>query len=108
MLYKMVANDEDVTKVVTTNITNMGLMFDHKRFNQDICSWDLGNGKDMNGMFDRVSSFNQDIGPWDVINVTNMQFVFFGAESFNQNISSWDVSGVISMNDMFANAESFN
>ena len=108
MLYKMVANDEDVTKVVTSNITNMVLMFDHTRFNQDIGSWDLSNVTDMNGMFDRARSFNQDIGNWDVINVTNMESVFLGAESFNQNISSWDVSGVIRMNDMFWNATAFN
>ena len=99
MLYKMVANDEDVTKVVTSNVTNMKLMFDHTRFNQDIGSWDLSNVTDMNGMFDRARSFNQDIGNWDVINVTNMQFIFFGAESFNQNISSWNVSHVIDCED---------
>ena len=44
MLYDMVVNDEDVTKVVTSKVTNMRDMFnDATSFNQDISSWDVNN-----------------------------------------------------------------
>jgi len=71
MLKQMADDGEDVTKVVTTNVTNM------------------------NSLFLKKSSFNQDIGSWDVSNVTNMQNMFFLALVFNQDLSSWNVDEVI-------------
>jgi hypothetical protein len=42
LLYDMVANEEDVTKIVTTNITDMQYLFQNaSTFNQDISSWDV-------------------------------------------------------------------
>ncbi|MDG1106707.1 MAG: BspA family leucine-rich repeat surface protein [Cyclobacteriaceae bacterium] len=111
MLYQMVDENEDVSKVVTTKITRMLYLFsdsvDHS-FNQDIGAWDVGNVTDMSAMFFGAESFNRDISAWDVSNVTTMYFMFGKAESFNQDISSWDVSHVINMFFMFSNAESFN
>jgi hypothetical protein len=44
MLRDMVDNEEDVTKVVTTKVTNMNDMFSNDvTFNQDIHSWDVSN-----------------------------------------------------------------
>ena len=56
MLREMVANEEDVTKVVTTKVTDMSelfyLDFEHSTdFNQDISSWDVSNVTDMSSMF---------------------------------------------------------
>ena len=83
MLYDMLANSIDVTKVVTTNVT------------------------EMNGMFEGASSFNQDISSWDVSSVTNMSYMFSTADAFNQDISSWDVSSVTNMSNMFYDASAF-
>ena len=94
MLYTMVANDEDVTKVITTNVTDMSKMFYDSQFNGGISNWDVSNVTNMEGMFIANKIFNQDIGSWDVGNVTNMFEMFWWAKSFNQDISVWDVSNI--------------
>jgi surface protein len=100
MLRSMVANDEDVTKVVTTLVTNMGYLFFEKRtFNLDISSWDTSNVTNLAYAFYENPVFNQDISFWNVSNVTNMRGLFQVASSFNQDLSSWDTSEVT---DMFA------
>jgi surface protein len=102
LLSRMVKNNEDITKVVTTKITSLPYLFYEKSsFNQDISSWDVSNVKNMRGLFSWAKSFNQNISSWNVSNVTNMREMFIGAESFNQDISSWIVSNVTNMYEMF-------
>ncbi|MGB5666613.1 MAG: hypothetical protein WBM53_07185, partial [Maribacter sp.] len=43
LLRQMVDDGEDVTSVCTSRITDMGLLFSGKSFNQDIGSWDVSN-----------------------------------------------------------------
>ncbi|MGY8868165.1 MAG: BspA family leucine-rich repeat surface protein, partial [Methylophagaceae bacterium] len=107
MLREMIINGEDVTKVVTTNVTNMDAMFAGTSFNQDISSWDVSKVTNMQDMFNGNSSFNQDISFWDVSKVTNMAYMF-SLSGFNQDISSWDVSNVTDMAGTFYNTNSFN
>jgi surface protein len=93
----MITDENDITKVVTSNVTYMRGMFytlTNSVFNQDISSWDVSNVTDMIGTFHYAASFNQDISSWDVSNVTDMLQMFYGAEAFNQDISSWDVDNV--------------
>ena len=103
MLRAMVDNEEDVTKVVTTKVTDMQRMFyiEQEDFNQDISSWDVSNVTNMFNMFTGATSFNQPIGDWDVNSVTNMEEMFLGTP-FNQPIGNWDVSSVAGMHYMFA------
>ena len=108
-LYNMIVNNEDVTKVVTTKITDMSAMFIYANaFNQDISSWDVSNVIDMNSMFYEATSFNQPIGNWNMSNVRNTYAMFGYAEQFNQDIGDWDVSSVLDMFGMFFGATSFN
>ena len=116
MLRAMVANDEDVTTVVTTRVTNMANLFSGKEtFNQNISSWDTSSVTNMLGMFsvgvltdDNEMVFNQDISKWDVSKVTDMSSMFVRARSFNQDIGNWNVSSVINMSGMFLQAIRFN
>ena len=67
----MFSREEDVSKVVTTLIT------------------------DMSNLFSNAVGFNDNIGQWDVSQVTTMYGMFQGATAFNQDIGQWDVSQVI-------------
>ena len=70
MLREMLANEEDLTKIVTSKVTNMSLLF-------------YG-----------AETFNQAIGNWDLSKVTTVHSMFYGATSFNQNLGNWNVDAV--------------
>ena len=118
MLRAMVANEEDVTKVVTTFVTEMSELFYlgldsegniiYNDFNQDLSSWDVINVTDMRAMFAEAETFDQDISSWNVSNVTDMSSMFSYANFFNQPIGNWDMSNVTEMNSMFQGAYTFN
>jgi len=103
MLREMVANEEDITKVVTTFVTDMNGMFNFSNLNQPIGNWDVSNVTEMRYMFYENSSFNQPIGDWDVSNVTDMSYMFKDSV-FNQPIGDWDVSSVTDMSSMFGSS----
>ena len=70
-LREMISENKDVTKVVTSKITNFECLFSNN------------------------TVFNQNIGNWDVSKVTSMTSMFSNARAFNQNLSGWDVDQVI-------------
>ncbi len=91
-LRSMVDSDLDVTKVVTSRITNMRSMFKLvPNFNQNISSWDVSSVTDMEAAFKNTTNFNQPIDNWDVSNVISMKRMFMDAEAINQDLSSWNV-----------------
>ena len=105
MLRAMAAGlPEDLTKVVTTFVTDMSGMFynTYYNFNQNISSWDVSNVTTMSGLFYSVTAFNQPIGDWDVGSVTDMSDMFDNNRDFNQPIGDWDVSSVTDMSGMFS------
>ncbi len=97
----VVGTPEDLTKVVTTFVTNMSDIFRYSSFNQPIGNWDVSNITDMSYMFSANNEFNQPIGNWDVSSVTDMNNMFVDATAFNQDVSFWSVSNVTDMSYMF-------
>ena len=116
-LKAMINYGQDVTKVNTSEITDMSNLFYDTSFNQDISKWDVSNVKNMHQMFmgtyRRPSIFNQDISSWDVSKVEDMSGMFssenlWKASLFNQDISNWNVSNVKNMSKMFFRSDKFN
>ena len=109
ILVNMIANQEDLTRICTTKVTDMSDVWlgSYPNFNQDISSWDVSNVYDMTNLFNSATSFNQPLNSWDVGNVEHMNYMFFRATSFNQPLNNWDVSNVVDMAAMFSES-SFN
>ena len=109
LLKRMVRKGDDLTRVVTSKVTTMELLFSTAfSFNQEIGNWDTSNVINMRGMFYGALAFNQDIGNWNTSSVIDMERMFNGASKFNQVIKSWDTSKVIDMEWMFNSALAFN
>ena len=109
LLERMARKGEDLSKVVTSKVTNMAFLFStSSSFNQDIGNWDTTNVTDMRRMFYGSSAFNRDIGNWDTSAVIDMGRMFNSASKFNQNIRDWDTSSVVNMEWMFNGASKFN
>ncbi|MDA9907282.1 BspA family leucine-rich repeat surface protein [Flavobacteriaceae bacterium] len=105
ILRELVANEADVTQVVTSKVTDMSYLFyNSETFNQDISSWDVSKVTNMEIMFDNTGAFNQSLDHWEVSNVTNMYGMFYFAQAFDQAIGSWDVSQVTNMSYMFSSS----
>ena len=98
----------DLSKLDTSEITDMSNLFKHSQFNGDISNWNTSDVTTMSGMFHFTTNFNKDINSWDVSKVTNMSFMFTFAKAFNQDINNWNVSNVTDMHSIFAFAPSFN
>ncbi len=98
----------DLSKLDTSEITDMSNLFKYSKFNGDISNWDVSNVTDMRGMFGGAYNFNQALNKWDVSNVTDMSRMFEHTWEFNQTLDNWDVSNIIDMSRMFGYAKSFN
>ena len=101
-LHRFLKNQYDLSRIDTSNVTDMAYLFEGKIVPRYIANWDVSNVEDMEGMFNGAI-LNVDLSKWKVSKVKNMSFMFKGA-SFTANIASWDVSNVENMESMFDNA----
>ncbi|MEQ8577846.1 MAG: BspA family leucine-rich repeat surface protein [Balneola sp.] len=102
-------NNSEISRTVTTGITNMNSLFAGRRsFNQSIEHWDVSSVTSMSRMFNDARKFNQTINDWNVSMVTDMSYMFRSAWVFNQPLNSWNVSSVNNMSYMFNYAFGFN
>ena len=97
----------DLSKLDTSEITDMSDLFTYSLFNGDISNWNTSNVTHMSYMFSSAKSFNQALNDWNVSNVTNMNEMFAYAKEFNQALNDWDVSNVTNMSQMFEDAIAF-
>ena len=98
----------DLSKLDTSQITNMQEIFKYSMFNGDISNWNVSNVTKMKEMFNSAKEFKSSIGNWDMKNIKSTNNMFYNAESFNQDINSWDTSNIINMGLMFAYAKKFD
>ena len=108
-LRALVLEDADLSKVVTSLVTDMSSLFkDKTEFNTSIASWDVSSVTTMESMFEGASVFNQSLEYWNTSSVTNMQKMFRKALNFNQNLNNWNTASLQEMESMFSFAASFN
>ena len=110
LLKKMVENNEDYSKIVTTLLNGKtSEVFNPFTFNSsiDITTWDVSNITHLWGIFEYATNFNQDLNNWDTSNFINMNGSFIGTKNFNPKIDKWDVSKANAMYFTFGNSEGF-
>ena len=77
---------------------------------QDISEWDLGNVKDISGMFGSCSSLKYfpNISEWKTDKITDLSSLFSGCSSLVSlpDISKWKTSKVTNMNNLFSKCSS--
>ena len=97
-LDNLIDNEQDLTNVVTSKITDMENLFNGtSKIVGDISRWDTSNVTNMRLMFAGTDTFNQPIGDWYTSNVTDISAMFSFAKIFNQPIGDWDTSNVTNM-----------
>lgn len=102
MLWGMIKDGEDVSKVCTSKITDMSWLFNEAYdFNQDISSWDVSNVTNMQGIFWDADEFHPDISSWDVNNVTNMEGISWDIDRFYPDMSNWNLNSSINASKIF-------
>ena len=104
----LVADDQDLSKLVTTRVTDLNNLFTATTVNFDITSWDVSKVINMKCLFYQASSFKQDLSSWEVSKVTAMAEMFYGSVAFNHDLNAWRVNEVTDITRMFFLSMSFN
>ena len=91
---------------VTSNVTNMGGMFNNcgSLTSLDLSGWDTSNVTNMFDVFARCKNLtNLDLSGWDTSKVTAMNGMFYNCNNLTSlDVSGFDTSKVTSMGSMFA------
>ena len=102
--YKRVDNAE-IENLDTSNVTNMGRMFESTKFNNtsvDLSNWDVSNVKDMNSMFGWSNIEYLDLSSWDVSNVKDISSMFDTCTHLEYlDMSGWDTSNICTVGTVY-------
>jgi surface protein len=102
LLRELITMDYDLSKVVTTKVTDMSFLFyNNKLKDLQIQTWDVSNVTTMSWMFGLAEGLNPDISFWDTRSVIEFSDMFHGAKSFNGDLSRWNTSSGKLFNGMF-------
>jgi hypothetical protein len=106
LLRKVVKDEMDLSRVITSRVTNMSYLF-YKSTLQDpnISSWDVSAVKNMSWMFGLAPVINPDISFWDTRSVVDFSDMFIGAKKFRGDLSKWNTSSGERFNGMFFETE---
>ena len=108
--YNLIA--ADFTKLDTSNVTDMGGMFNgcySLTTIGDLSNWNTSNVTNMSGLFATCPLLTTvgDLSNWDTRNVTNMGGMFSGCKSLTSlDLSTFDTRNVTNMGSMFYGCKS--
>ena len=107
-LCKSLLSLPDISKLDTSEVTNMSGMFDvcsSLSYLSDISKWNTSKVENMSGIFHNCSSLSSlpDISKWNTSNVRNMNYMFSGCKLLTSlpDISKWNISKETSRENMF-------
>lgn len=125
-LREWIVLNKDLSKVVTTFITNMDDLFgggeiviDEENgryeyvnapgaFDHNISSWDVSNVTSMVRMFAGMSTVrgdSHDLRYWDVSKVTSMKGLLKSTHFLGSNFTGWDTKNVTDMSELLMNSQ---
>ncbi|EOD5840790.1 BspA family leucine-rich repeat surface protein [Listeria monocytogenes] len=130
LFHQSIAPNLDVSKLDTSEVTDMSNMFresaatslDLSGFDTskvmrtsvmfyrsaatslDLSNWNTSNLVYMQSMFRESAATSLDLSDFDTSNVVSMQTVFLGASTTSLDLSGWDTSNVTDMSHMFQNS----
>ncbi len=116
LLKKMVGNNEDYSKIVTTLLSGKTsevftpFLSPTGAYDPsvDITTWDVSNITYLDAIFENISNFNQDLNNWDTSSLVTLLGSFINAKNFNPKIDKWNVSNVTDMQYTFFGSKGFN
>lgn len=102
-------NEADLNDIDTSEITNMGKLFEGSDFDGDISNWDVSNVTCMNFMFShsKFSGKNSNLNEWDVSKVRLMNGMFYYSR-FEGNIDNWTPPKDLKYNLIFTASPLYN
>jgi len=105
-LTEAIANGDDLSYLVTSNIIDMSLLFFEADVVGSIAHFDTSRVRNMSDMFSG-SSFDGDISAWDVSNVYRFDRFAKDTTNLNQDLTVWPVNQYATYTDFAEGSTSF-
>ena len=108
-IYTNQAKKLDLSNFNTSNVTDMGGMFQSSKIvNLDLSSFNTSKVTDMGSMFAESQATILDLSNFNTSNVTYMSEMFSGSKATSIDLSNFNTSKVTSMNSMFQDSKIVN